>query len=127
MTEQAPYHRLLLRQLKRARGGQEDGPLDMDMLLELVTQAYQENDQALARSTRSLNLMSQELSAANRQLQDEADRITERFEYAVAGANDGIFDWDMVSKEAYYSPRWKSMLGYEPEELSGIFCPSFFL
>ena len=41
----------------------------------------------------------------------------ERFELAMLGANDGLFDWDLVSGDIYLSPRWKSMLGYANDEL----------
>ena len=44
-------------------------------------------------------------------------RSEERFALATKGANCGIWDWDLHKKEITYSDRWKSMLGFSPEEI----------
>jgi len=49
--------------------------------------------------------------------QEALRRSEERFELAMQGTNDGVFDWDIVADRVYYSPRWAGMLGYTPEEM----------
>lgn len=38
----------------------------------------------------------------------------ERLEFALTAANDGIWDWDLLTNQAYFSPQYYRMLGYEP-------------
>jgi len=45
----------------------------------------------------------------------------ERFSLAMNAANDGLFDWNITENTIYYSPRWKSMLGYEENEIPNDF------
>jgi|GEM_PF-638556 len=44
----------------------------------------------------------------------------ERYALAAQSTNDGIFDWDLRKEEIYYSPRWKSMLGYGENDIVGL-------
>ncbi|PFG33826.1 substrate-binding domain-containing protein [Sanguibacter antarcticus] len=41
----------------------------------------------------------------------------ERYALASAALSDGMWDWDVLSGSVYYSPRWKSVLGYAENEV----------
>jgi diguanylate cyclase (GGDEF)-like protein/PAS domain S-box-containing protein len=71
--------------------------------------------------TRELNEANRQLEAevAERQRSEHALRASEdRYALALAGANDGLWDWDRQAGTIFYSARWKSMLGFEDAELS---------
>lgn len=48
-------------------------------------------------------------------------RIKDRYARAIRGTSDGLWDWNLISDEAYFSARWKSLLGYQEDELDNHF------
>jgi PAS domain S-box-containing protein len=48
-------------------------------------------------------------------------RSEERFDLAMQGANDGLWDWDVAADTVYFSPRWKAMIGYGVDEIGDTF------
>ena len=57
-----------------------------------------------------------DLEQANRRLQDSETR----YALAMAGANDGLWDWNIAQGAVFYSQRWKSMLGYAEDEIAAF-------
>ncbi len=56
-----------------------------------------------------------------------ADREA-RFNYAMDASRDGLWDWNLISNEMYFSPSYLRMLGYEKDQLPqnfDTFCRTF--
>ncbi len=88
--------------------------------LKSVTQAANIAGIAIER-----DLATQELKQLNQKLEQRVKKRTaalqaseERWQLALQGANDGIWDWDVRHGTIFYSERWKSIRGFGENELS---------
>ena len=53
-----------------------------------------------------------------RKTAETALRVSEeRWHLAVAGSNEGVWDWNLERDQIWFSPRWRAMLGYAADEL----------
>ncbi len=64
--------------------------------------------------------------AVERELQEAANRALlkeseDRWQLALLGSNDGIWDWNIKTNTVFFSQRWKTMLGYEDQEIANNF------
>jgi len=57
------------------------------------------------------------LKNATRELRETSARLA----FAIDGADVGSWDWDILTGRVQHSPRWASLLGYEPGELEDKF------
>ena len=84
-----------------------------DRLQHEVATADQQRQWALQRNL-ELGAEIQQREMIERALKESE----ERWQVAIRGANDGIWDWNLQSGQVHFSDRWKTMLGYTPEEIA---------
>jgi len=65
---------------------------------------------------RAFNLMALKIRGQIAEIKESR----ESFALAVSGTNDGIWDWNILSGKAEYSPRFKDILGYRDDELAFV-------
>jgi PAS domain S-box-containing protein len=78
----------------------------------LFARVYLRGQDELTQLAQTINHTLDRLQEAQQALQNSEERYT----LAVSGANDGIWDWDLLNNAVYFSPRWEKILGYSSTE-----------
>jgi diguanylate cyclase (GGDEF)-like protein/PAS domain S-box-containing protein len=58
-----------------------------------------------------------EMAVHRHGLEEQLKISEERLALTSLANNDGIWDWNLKTSECYFSPRWKSMLGFREDEI----------
>ncbi len=96
-------------------------------IIKKTLQLYKDANDCVLMGYQELNTAHEELMAMNEELEDQNLKlenqhdellvIHERYQLAVEGANDGIWDWDIQNNVYFVTDAWKHLLGYEPHEM----------
>ena len=57
------------------------------------------------------------LQKYKKELEESLSVNEEKLQLYFAATTDGIWDWNLLTDEVFFSPRWLESLGYEPDEL----------
>ena len=115
-------HRLLERQLRAAARARADGALDLEVLLDLVSQAYAEQEDTQRHNNRSIELVAHEVTELNRQLRREADarsRDAARMNALLENASEAIVSCNDKAEIVSLNRAAEQMFGYSAEEAIG--------
>lgn len=88
--------------------------------IDKIFQGYEE----LSTANEELIAMEEELSQQNDELEQHRNALmvsNQRYQLAVEGAHDGIWDWDIRHDTYFFSLKWKATFGYKEEELPNTF------
>ncbi|WP_414590431.1 PAS domain-containing protein [Anabaena sp. CCY 9614] len=58
------------------------------------------------------------IAIERQRIEDALKASEERWQLAIQGNNDGIWDWNLKTNEVFFSRRWKEILGYEDHEIA---------
>ena len=58
-----------------------------------------------------------EMAIYKHSMEKNLQESEERWQFALEGSGDGVWDWNLETNEVFYSKKWKEMLGYREDEI----------
>lgn len=85
----------------------------------LAVQSYTDENAYNESDVEILEFMADQISLSieRKKAEELIRKSEERFDLAMQASKDGLYDWDLITDEVYFSASWKKMLGYKDHEL----------
>jgi len=87
--------------------------MGISLLVAWLVRKQKRTNEELAASQRNAHALLNE----NRRAILELQVAEERWKFALEGAGDGVWDWNVQTDRAFFSRHWKEMLGHAEEEI----------
>lgn len=78
----------------------------------------QEQEKTRTQAIVTKNQQLQQEISQRKKIEKQLRDSEQRWQLAIKGTNDGIFDADLQTGQVFYSTRWKEMLGYSEDEIN---------
>jgi diguanylate cyclase (GGDEF)-like protein/PAS domain S-box-containing protein len=109
-TAKDTYYSAVIRDITDRKQVEQELRLHKEQLEDLVRKRTAE----LAETNRMLQIEIVE----RREIEEQLRKSEERYELAVTGGKEGLWDWNLKTDEIFLSVPWKSMLGYQDTDIS---------
>ncbi|MBN1536094.1 MAG: PAS domain S-box protein [Anaerolineales bacterium] len=85
----------------------------------MVVQSYTEGIRFTEEDKEMLTFVSVQVGMAieRKRAEEDLKESEHRWQFALEGNGDGVWDWNLIENTIQYSPRWKEMFGYKIEEI----------
>ncbi|RDH81285.1 MAG: hypothetical protein DIZ80_14370 [endosymbiont of Galathealinum brachiosum] len=110
--------------LTRKLYGIQEVATDIEKGLQTDRRAPAQGTDEAAQLARQFNRMLDTLEQREKEIittHNALHKSEARYSRSLRGSNDGLWEWNIPEDYVYYSPRWKSMLGYDDDELEYTF------
>ena len=109
-------HKLLERQVKKLKRKAKEGNFPLEALLEVVSSAYEEQDEERRKKDHTVATLTQELTELNQKIKADAEGYVSAIMENVV---DGILTFDSEGKILSVNSAAQEIFGYHESELQG--------